>query len=88
MRLEAAAAACHLLGVEVVAESAEYAWNSRARDGAPQAAGWQAVTLAEHGTSREASHSELEGCLNLALEQFQPQAVFVPGWSARAALAT
>jgi glycosyltransferase involved in cell wall biosynthesis len=48
---------------------------------------WQSVTLLERGTSREVSSGELAGRLNRVLDDFRPQAVFVPGWSGKAAFA-
>ncbi len=83
-RLRAAAQVCELLAVEVAAASAEYAWeprDQRMADGTE----WQIVTLLEQGTSRKASAKQLRQRLSRALEDFRPQAVFIPGWSSPAA---
>jgi 1,2-diacylglycerol 3-alpha-glucosyltransferase len=45
------------------------------------------VTLLERGTSREVSSRELAARLNRVLDDFQPQVVFIPGWSGKAAFA-
>jgi glycosyltransferase involved in cell wall biosynthesis len=94
-RLQAAARVCELMAVEVAASSAEYAWDRRNPSGGEPAGNGESagarklrfVTLLEQGTSREVQQPELVRKLNLALDDFRPQVVFVPGWSCRAALA-
>ena len=46
---------------------------------------FKTVTLLERGTSRGVSNRELAMRLNQVLDGFRPQAVFIPGWSSRAA---
>jgi len=95
-RLRAAAEVTELLAVEVAASSAEYAWKRGARgeeDGGrkPEAGkesqlpAFKNVTLLERGTSREISDHELAARLNRELDDFQPQSVFIPGWSSKVA---
>ena len=92
-RLRAAARVADVLGVEVAASSAEYAWKRETESGKQktesgdefQISDVKTVTLLERGTSRGISSRELAARLNRALEDFQPQAVFIPGWSSRMA---
>ena len=81
-RLRAAADVTELLAVEVASGSAEYAWERETG-----ISGLKVVTLLERGTSREISRRELSARLSRVLDEFQPQAVFIPGWSNRAAFA-
>jgi glycosyltransferase involved in cell wall biosynthesis len=100
-RLRASATISDLFAVEVAASSAEYAWKRlrgnaetlkseilKADDEFEKAFSvsiFKIVTLLERDTSREASHRELEARLNNSLNDFRPHAVFIPGWSSKAA---
>jgi glycosyltransferase involved in cell wall biosynthesis len=88
-RLQTAAAVCDLLAVEVAARSAEYEWDRREYLGAKskEQRPWKKSTLIERGTSREVSSRDLVVRLNQVLDDFLPQAVFIPGWSSKATLA-
>jgi len=48
---------------------------------------FKTATLLERGTSRQVSSHELAARLNRVLDVFQPQVVFIPGWSSKAAFA-
>ena len=76
-RLEALAAVVELVAVEIRARSGEYAW--KPADPARQAR----ITLLAEGESEDF----LRGRLQSALDAARPQAVLVPGWSSRGALA-
>jgi 1,2-diacylglycerol 3-alpha-glucosyltransferase len=90
-RLQASAAGSRLLAVEVAAKSAVYAWNSRTENGGQETANggdsWQTITLLDERASRNCSHRDLAGRLSKTLLEFQPQSVFIPGWSSKAAFA-
>ena len=90
-RLRAAAATVSgLLAVEVAGSSAEYAWLRRTENGGLKThedGNLKMVTLLERGTSREVSNRELTTEMNQALDDCQPQTVFIPGWSSKAVFA-
>ena len=100
-RLRAAAAnISELMAVEVAASSAEYEWQREAEMGKQKpenrntglvsafgVSDFKTITLLERGTSGEVSGRELAARLNRVLDDFQPQVVFIPGWSSRAAFA-
>jgi len=75
-RLQAAAAVCDLVAIEVAGASATYAWENDATAGA-----FKRVTLIEQGTSGDVSRSELVRRLQQRLDEFKPGVVAVPGWA-------
>ena len=79
-RLEAAARECDLTALELSAETTEYAWEKVS--GAP---GFKRVTLFPRGDSRAAAFVEVRSRVRQALNEAQPDAVAIPGWSDRAA---
>lgn len=79
-RLGAASRGCELLAVEFGSSSAEYEWK------ASVANGLQRVALNERGSSHELSPKEFQKRLFAVLDEFHPEAVFVPGWGYRGAL--
>jgi glycosyltransferase involved in cell wall biosynthesis len=80
-RLQAAAGQLNLLAIEVAQQSGEYAWVRPA--GADRL---QTVSLFS-GVSRVVGARAMFSRLADVLDEFKPDAVFVPGWSSRAALA-
>lgn len=81
-RLEAGARLCDLLGVQVNASSAEYAWA-----GGGGETGFRTVTLFNNQTSQTNRGSEMMKCVAAVLADFKPAVVFLPGWSSAAAFA-
>lgn len=80
-RLVAASRRCELLGIEVVARSAEYGW-------APslESTSFRRETLVTETDSAKAGRSAgLARHLEEVLCSFEPAAVAIPGWSSRAA---
>ena len=81
-RLNAAGAVMPLLGLEAVSETSEYAWD---KVGGPSS--FRRVTLFPSGNDRPASRKELVSRIQKTLDDHQPAAVAVPGWSDPGALA-
>lgn len=79
-RLKAASAVCELLAVEFGSSSTEYAWR------ASESEGFKRVTLNEHGAGHDLSNEEFQSRLFHVLDEYQPDAVVVPGWGYRGAL--
>jgi len=79
-RLRAAADVCDLLAVEFGSSSDEYAWRRESWSG------FHSKTLCVKGPSSRMSHSFFKSELGEALSRFEPEVVFVPGWSSRGAL--
>lgn len=89
-RLRSVAPLCELMAVEVAGSSAEYAWERKIDVGSQNtetSAGFEIVTLFQHGTSVDAKQQELSQKIDNAFNGFCPQVVFIPGWSSRAAFA-
>jgi len=81
-RLNAASEVCSLLGIEMHRESREYAWQP---DIGPR--GFESVTLSDTSAGPAVVYNMISR-LQDSLEAFRPHCVFIPGWSARYALAT
>jgi 1,2-diacylglycerol 3-alpha-glucosyltransferase len=81
-RLEAAARHCDVTGIEVAAETQDYAW-SKVQD----TAGYARMTLFASGHTRTMSSKQVFGGVESALQGCRPDAVAIPGWSDNAALA-
>jgi len=81
-RLEAAARQCDVTGIEVAAETQDYAW-SKVQD----TAGYTRMTLFSNGHARTMSSKQIFGGVESALQGCRPDAVAIPGWSDNAALA-
>lgn len=79
-RLKAAAGVCDLLAVEFGSSSVEYAWN------ASESEGFKRVALNDDGASRDLPNKEFQRRLYNVLDEFNPEAVVVPGWGYRGAL--
>jgi glycosyltransferase involved in cell wall biosynthesis len=80
-RLNAASEVCTVLGIEIHPRSREYGWDP---DMGPRA--FESVTLLEPAPGTTSMLNQINQ-LEEALKRFAPQCVFVPGWSARYALA-
>ncbi len=81
-RLRAAARTCEVLGIEVAESSSDYEWNSR-----KGAETFPCITLFPQGTSSQASWISLRNRLAKVMDELMPDAVAIPGWSSRAAIA-
>jgi 1,2-diacylglycerol 3-alpha-glucosyltransferase len=81
-RLEAAALQCDVTGIEVAAETQDYAWSS-----VKGAEGYSRVTLFPGGVARRMSAKEVSERVEDALQSCSPDAVAIPGWSDKGALA-
>ena len=81
-RLEAAARQCDVTGIEVAAETQDYAWSS-----VKGAEGYSRVTLFPGGVARRRSAKEVSERVEDALQSCSPTAVAIPGWSDKGALA-
>lgn len=87
-RLRAAAQECELLAVEVSGNSLDHAWERKTELGNGQSEDkeeFNIITLFEKGMNSDSACMELTSKLNLALNSFLPQTVFIPGWSSRVA---
>ena len=94
-RLQAAARVCDVLAIQVYAQSAEYPWSSRnsqaverenqTTKGDDGQGEMRMVTLLESVTNQGDSRRDLATRLNWALDDFEPEVVFTPGWSSPAA---
>ena len=82
-RLNAVGARCPTLGIEVRARSLTYAWEP-----SDAATAFERRTLLADGVQATPSYSDLLGHLLQVFRDFRPDAVFVPGWASRSALAT
>ena len=76
-RLKALHEKCELTAIELYQTSSEYDWHSRGEVAFP------CLTLAEPGQTA----ADALPALRSALDSARPEAVFVPGWSSKAALA-
>lgn len=83
-RLEAAARSLHVVAIEVCAMSDEYAW-----DRIDAVRGFQRKTLFSlaEGDSSKQSSACIRTRIEAALDEANPMAVFIPGWTSPAALA-
>jgi 1,2-diacylglycerol 3-alpha-glucosyltransferase len=81
-RLEAAARQYDVTGIEVAAETQDYAWSS-----VKGAEGYSRVTLFPGGVARRMSAKEVSERVEDALQSCSPDAVAIPGWSDKGALA-
>ena len=81
-RLEAAARHCDVTGIEIAAETQEYAWSP-----VEGAAEYSRVTLFRGGDTRTMSAKQVSGRVKDALQSCSPDAVAIPGWSDNAAIA-
>jgi glycosyltransferase involved in cell wall biosynthesis len=82
-RLEAAACRCEIIGIEVAAETQEYAWSP-----VQSASSYSRVTLFPRGDTRAMSAQRVARRVKAALRNCAPTAVAVPGWWDNAAIAT
>jgi len=83
-RLAGAAAAFDaVLGLEYYAETGVYAWDKVERPSP-----FARITLFQGSRAKQPGGRALRQALSDALERFQPDAVAVPGWASREALAT
>ena len=82
-RLKAAAAGhCDITGIEVAAETQEYAWSATRG-----AEGYSRLTLFPSGDTRTMSDKQISTRVENALQSCSPDAVAIPGWSDKGALA-
>jgi len=81
-RLEAAALQCDVTGIEVAADTQDYAWSS-----VKGAEGYSRVTLFPSGVACRMSGKEVSERVEDALQSCSPEAVAIPGWSDKGALA-
>jgi 1,2-diacylglycerol 3-alpha-glucosyltransferase len=81
-RLEAAARQCDVTGIEIAAETQEYAWSP-----VEDAAGYSRITLFPGGDTRRMSANQVSERVEDALQSCSPDAVAIPGWSDNAAIA-
>lgn len=81
-RLEAAAQRCAIVGLELGSETGEYTWSKIV-----QALSFERITLFPEGDSRTRPADELERRIRDALSASRPDAVAIPGWSEKGALA-
>jgi 1,2-diacylglycerol 3-alpha-glucosyltransferase len=81
-RLEAAARQCDVTAIEIAAETQDYAWSP-----VKGAERYSRVTLFPSGVARPMSAKQVFGRVENALHDCQPDAVAVPGWSDKGALA-
>ncbi|MEQ1749036.1 MAG: glycosyltransferase family 4 protein [Prosthecobacter sp.] len=79
-RLGGLSGAANVLGIELYGKSHDYAWEASDRGAA------NLVTLAEQGSAFRMTSAELAEKLSAALDDFQPDAVAIPGWSSKGAL--
>jgi glycosyltransferase involved in cell wall biosynthesis len=82
-RLDGVNKVVSILGIEVAGISREYAW-----DPGEESGNFRIVRLLKGATVDSVSKRELCERLSSALGKASPQAVFVPGWSSRAAMAS
>jgi len=81
-RLEAAARQCDVTGIEVAAETRDYGWSS-----VQGAEGYSRVTLFPGGDTPTMSAKQISKRVEDALQNCRPDAVAIPGWSDKGALA-
>jgi 1,2-diacylglycerol 3-alpha-glucosyltransferase len=81
-RLEAAARHCETIGIEVAAETQEYAWSP-----VEIAIEYARVTLFPKGDTRTMPTKQVSKRVECALQKYAPDAVAIPGWSDNAAIA-
>ena len=81
-RLEAAARQCDVTAIELVAETQDYAWSPVKDTG-----GYSRLTLFTSGDTRTMSVKQVFGRTENALQNCRPDAVAIPGWSDKGALA-
>ena len=81
-RLKAAARDCDVTGIEIAAKPDEYAWSP-----VKGAAGYSRVTLFSRGDTRTMSAKQVSERIEDALQVCGPDAVAIPGWSGKSALA-
>jgi len=80
-RIGSAAPYLTVVGVELSAETAEYAWDKVADSDR-----FRRVTVFPDGSARDATMEEVRKRLFAHLEAIKPSAVAIPGWSGRAPL--
>jgi len=81
-RLNAAGTDQEIVGIELSAHTAEYAWEQ-----VEEARTFRKMTIFSEADSRRAPASQVRRRLGKALDQEQPDVVAVPGWSDTGALA-
>src|SRR5438132_820920 len=81
-RLNAASTRCDLLSIEFATTSSDYAWRSNGLQ-----KNFRATTIYSEGPSAQCPTHNLQQRLQVALDDFSPDAVAVPGWSGRLAFA-
>jgi glycosyltransferase involved in cell wall biosynthesis len=81
-RLTAASQVVEVSAIQVSATSAEYAWDNEAKK-----VGFPAETLFTGNEAQEVSVLTFYRRMAAVLDGFAPEAVFIPGWSGRAAFA-
>ncbi len=81
-RLEAAARHCDVTGIEIAAETQDYAWLP-----VEGAAGYSRVTLFPSGDTRTMSAKQVSERVEDGLQSCSPDTVAIPGWSDSAAIA-
>jgi 1,2-diacylglycerol 3-alpha-glucosyltransferase len=81
-RLEAASRHCETIGIEIAAQTQEYAWSP-----VVSASGYSRLTLFPRGDKRTISATHIAKRMEEALQRCNPHAVAIPGWSDKAALA-
>lgn len=81
-RLEALSRQCNLLAIEQRTMSAEYSWERA------ETSSFQRITLFDDSECRKVdTPTRTKAAVNMALTQFRPDIVLVPGWSSRQAAA-
>lgn len=80
VRLEAASRHCEIVGIEIAAETQEYAWSR-----VVSASDYSRLTLFPRGDIRRMSATHVARCMEEALQKCNPHAVAIPGWSNKAA---
>lgn len=81
-RLEAASNHCEVVGIEIAAETQEYAWSP-----VENATGYSRVTLFPKGDTRTMSAKQVSKRVEDTLWRCRPNAAAIPGWSDSAAAA-
>lgn len=81
VRLRSAASQCNLLGIEIASSSAEYHWESTQR------VPFERVTLFAADRKGAGHWSELFSRIKGSLKRFKPEALAIPGWSGKHAIA-
>ncbi len=80
--MQAAARQCEVIGIEMVAETEEYAWSKVEAESS-----YQRVTLFPEKATRAMIAKEMAARMHASLAECRPDAVAIPGWSNNGAFA-